>query len=513
MIRMQSTQIGNQAVALNDYSVVKAYISQIQAPFYDYDSGRALHATSVADITDKLDEVLRIRNPSLIGNRFFVKEEYKNQLTESVKGRAVASMVLHGIRNGSIYSASGSRKVWIEPTSGNTGKGLAEIAKLLGIEFIAVLSRLDVSDEIKTAVLKSAGSILTIGSEYALSDLESLSQRQGRSVVYYWTMLAGLDGESRAILLHCARKARSEPRALPETKEGSENGDVSIKQLEGGFLIDPLLPLAMESSKTPILQRVQRGEFNQLKEALRKLIPELNDQKHIVAFVCNHGNSSVAVNTLLSQLGFNNVCSLKGGMDEIRTSQEGEDSNKKSDEFCPVPGSSVARSSIEFVKRIIENSPERYHSFMQYENEENLRAHMLTTGPELASQIQGLDVVVCTFGTGGTATGLASYFKETKVKTFVAFPENPVEGIRTIKGAEGLAFFKPELYDRIIHVNNAKSNEILRYLLKKGIEVGPSTAIALTAAIDAASSDEMKRTFAIIAADGIENYEARYKLT
>lgn len=419
-------------------------------------------------------------------------------------------MVLHSIRNGRIYSSSGSRKVWIEPTSGNTGKGLAEIAKLLGVEFIAVLSRLDVSEEIKASVLRSGGRILTIGGEYGLSDLESLSQAQGRTVVYYWTMLAGLDEKSRSILLDSAKKARSESRTLPETNEGGgEKGDVSIKQLEGGLLIDQLFPLAMESSKSPILQRVQKGEFNQLKEALQKLIPELNDQKHIVAFVCKHGNSSMAVNTLLSQFGFNNVCSLKGGMDEIRASQG--DSNRNSDEFCPVPGSSIVRSSIEFVKRMIEQSPERYYSFMQFENEENLRAHMLTTGPELASQIQGLDVVVCTFGTGGTATGLAPYFKEKKVKIFVAFPENPVEGIRTIKGAEGLAFFKRELYDRIIHVNNSKSNEVL-YLLKNRIVVGPSTAIALTAALEAASSDEMKRTFAIIAADGIENYETRYKL-
>jgi cysteine synthase len=510
MIKLQRTQSSNQVNALSDYVIVKSYISSLQAPFYDYDSESALHATPVSDITDKLDGLVKIRNLSLIGNRFFLKEEYKNQLTESVKGRAVASMVLHSIRNGEIYSSSGSKKAWIEPTSGNTGKGLAEIANLLGVDFIAVLSRLDVSEEIKANVLRSGGNILTIGSEYGLSDLESLSQTQGRTVVYYWTMLAGLDEKSKSILLESARKARGAARNSPETDEGGEKGDVSVKQLEGGFLIDPLLPLAIESSKRPILQRVQEGEFNGLKEELKKLIPELIDQKRIVAFVCNHGNSSMAVNTLLSQLGFNNVCSLKGGMDEIRISRG--DSNGNSDEFCPIPGSSIARSSIEFVKRLMEDSPERYYSFMQYENEENLRAHILTTGPELANQIPGLDVVVCTFGTGGTATGLARYFKERKVKTFVAFPEAPVEGIRTITGAEGLVFFKPEFYDRIIHVNNSKSNEVLRYLLKMGIAVGPSTAIALTAALEAASSDDMKRRYAIIAADGIKSYEARYKL-
>jgi cysteine synthase len=510
LIRMQRTQSSNQSIALNDYAIVKSYISKLRAPFYDYDTSKALHATPVSDITDKLGE-LSTQNPKIIGNRFYLKEEYKNQLTESVKGRAVASMVLHAIRNGQIYS-SGSRKVWIEPTSGNTGKGLAEIAKLLGIEFTAVLSRLDVSEEIKASMIRSGGRILTIGSEYGLSDLESLSLAQGCTVVYYWTMLAGLDEKSKSILIKNASKSKSGSSVLPKSEEGESNGrddGISVKQLEGGFLIDPLLPLATESSKTPIIDRVRNGEFEGLKVSLQKLIPELNNPKYIVTFVCNHGNSSMAVNTLLSQLGFNNVCSLKGGMDEIRALEGG--SSAKSDEFCPVPGASIARSSIEFVKRLVQNNPERYHSFMQYENEENLMAHLLTTGPELMSQIPELDVVVCTFGTGGTATGLARYFREKGVQTYVAFPENPVEGIRTIRGAEGLAFFKPELYSRIIHVSNSKSDAVLMYLLSKGIAVGPSTAIALTAALDAAAGDDEKRTFAIIAADGIENYETHYK--
>ena len=58
-------------------------------------------------------------------------------------------MVLKAIETGAIYNKSGAKKRWIEPTSGNTGKGLAEIANLLGVEFTAVFSRLDVSEEIK----------------------------------------------------------------------------------------------------------------------------------------------------------------------------------------------------------------------------------------------------------------------------------------------------------------------------------------------------------------------------
>jgi cysteine synthase A len=491
------------ALANDDYNLVKAYLDKLEAPFYDVELGKHIHPTPVVDITGKLREIIP-DSYFLEGKRFYLKEEYKNQLTESVKGRAVASLVLNSIRSGAIYSKSGRRKRWIEPTSGNTGKGLAEIARLMGVEFTPVLSRLDVSEEIKNFLLRLGARIVTIGSEYSLGDLESLAQNLHKKVHYYWSMVAGIDEKNKSLLIEQIRKSRT----------GSGGDDVLVsgclKQVEGGMLIDPLLPLAVESSNSPIIERVGRGEFDQLKEALKRKIPELNDPASCVAFVCSHGNSSMALNTLLSQLGFNNVCSLKGGMDEIRSEALGEQQGQ-SDEFCPVPGASLARSSIEFVKRVVANNPDEFHSFMQYENEENVRAHEYTTGPELREQIPDLDVVVCTFGTGGTATGLATYFGNNgNERVYVAFPEKPLEGIRTIKGADGLRFFKPAIYSKVLQVKNSESDVLLRRLLERQVNVGPSTALALKAALDAAKSSEDEKVFAVIAADGIENYESRY---
>jgi rhodanese-related sulfurtransferase len=279
-----------------------------------------------------------------------------------------------------------------------------------------------------------------------------------------------------------------------------------VRQIEGGFLINPLLPLALESSKIPILSRNDTLQFAKLKEPLKRMIPELNDPDYLVAFLCSHGNSSMAVNTLLSQLGFNNVCSLKGGTGALTTSV--------SDEFCPVPGGSLARSSIDFVKKIAVSAPNDYYTFMQYENFENIRAHEKTTGPELLEQIPGLGAVICTFGTGGTATGLAKFFQDTKVKVIVAFPESPVAGIRTIKGADGLMFYRPELYARIVEVNNRDSDRILTFLMNRGLLVGPSTAVAVAAAMDLSVKELVQgETIAAIAADGIENYSRLTELT
>jgi cysteine synthase len=505
MQRIQNEAIS--AIALRDYALVKSYFDQLGAPFYDQQTEKAIHGTPVIEITDKLAEFL-VRSKKPLGNRFFLKEEYKNQFTESVKGRAVASMVLNAIESGVIYSSSGSKKRWIEPTSGNTGKGLAEIAKLLGVEFTAVLSRLDVSEEIQNSLLRSKAKIITIGSEYSVQDLETIAQEHHKSVHYYWTMIADIDEKGRSILLSAIRNAR-EPATSYNADGDQEVVGVDVKQVEGRLLIEPLLPLAVEASESPIIQRVEEGEFTQLKELLLTHIPELNDPNSIVAFLCNQGNSSMALNTLLSQLGFNNVCSVKGGIDALRAVDN--EMMNKSDEFCPVPGTSIARSSIEFVKKVVSSNPEEYFTFMQYENIENVRAHMLTTGPELMEQIPDVDIVVCTFGTGGTATGLARYFRQHGVQVYVAFPKKPLEGIRTLKGADGLAFYRPELYSRAIEVENSESDEFLKYLLEKQVNVGPSTATALRAALDASVTENAK-TFAVVAADGIENYESQYKV-
>ena len=92
----------------------------------------------------------------------------------------------------------------------------------------------------------------------------------------------------------------------------------------------------------------------------------------------------------------------------------------------------------------------------------------------------------------------------------MAFPDRPVEGIRTLNGADGLAFYKPELYGQIIKTGTSDLERVLGYFAKKGLGFGPSTGIALLAAIDA-SAGQTGKLFAIIAADGIANYASEYK--
>ena len=189
--------------------------------------------------------------------------------------------------------------------------------------------------------------------------------------------------------------------------------------------------------------------------------------------------------------------------------QTEEGINVASSEYCPVPGASITKSSIEFVKKLVQDSPEEFFTFMKYDNIENVYAHMMTTAPEIEEQLENFDYVVCTFGTGGTATGIARYFGERK-RVIVAFPDRPVEGIRTLGGVEGLSFYKPELYAQTLRTESAQLERVLVYFARLGLGIGPSTGIALLAAIELTQRNSGK-SLVVLAADGIQNYESEYK--
>ena len=450
------------SVAREDYALVRSFLQKLGAPFYDSEIQRHVSSTPVLDITKEVASF--VGDSSKINrNRFYLKLEYKNRLTESIKGRAVASMVLKAIETGAIYNKSGARKRWIEPTSGNTGKGLAEIANLLGVEFTAVFSRLDVSEEIKAYLTRLNANLLSIGSEYSVGDLETLAQNRGKTVTYYWSNFGGANQEIQSLV--------SGKVAQERARRHEESPSAILKEIDGELLLDTLLPLALEVTNTPIISRAQNGDFYNLKKDLLKKIPELADPNKLVAFVCSIGNTSMLLSTLLNQLGFANVCSIQGGVKALQS----ETSSGNSSEYCPVPGASITKSSIEFVKKLTRDNPEEYFTFMQYENDQNVYAHVSTTGPELQEQIKDLDYAVCAFGTGGTATGLARYFADKRTKVPVGFPDRPVEGIRTFNSSDGLAFYKPELYGKVIKTETSDLERVLGYFAKKSVGFGPST--------------------------------------
>ncbi len=139
----------------------------------------------------------------------------------------------------------------------------------------------------------------------------------------------------------------------------------------------------------------------------------------------------------------------------------------------------------------------------QFTNPSNVKAHKLTTGPEIWEDLDGdVDIFVAGVGTGGTLTGIGEYLKEKKsdVKVVAVEPASSPLLSKGVAGAHKLqgigANFVPDilntsLYDEIIAVEAedafAAGREIAR---TEGVLVGITSGAALWAATELAKRPE-----------------------
>ena len=156
----------------------------------------------------------------------------------------------------------------------------------------------------------------------------------------------------------------------------------------------------------------------------------------------------------------------------------------------------------------------------QFDNPSNSKAHYLTTGPEIYSDLDGkVDIFVAGVGTGGTVTGVGRYLKEQNpnVKIVAVEPlDSPVlsQGRAGAHGIQGIgAGFVPSVLDRSVidEIQAVSLDDALncaRELAKtEGMAVGISSGAALSAAKKLAALDENRgKNIAVLLADTGERY-------
>ncbi len=125
----------------------------------------------------------------------------------------------------------------------------------------------------------------------------------------------------------------------------------------------------------------------------------------------------------------------------------------------------------------------------QYENEANLEAHVLTTGPEIWRQTEGkITHFVAGLGTCGTITGNGRFLKgkNTGVQVIGVYPEqgHDIPGVRSLKQLEFTKLFVPQEYDAIVEVSDREAFDMcLRLNREESMIAGPSSAMALVGAL------------------------------
>jgi cystathionine beta-synthase len=177
---------------------------------------------------------------------------------------------------------------------------------------------------------------------------------------------------------------------------------------------------------------------------------------------------------------------------------------------------------VNVAKKIAKETPNSFYA-SQFTNMNNLKAHELTTAPEIFNQMNGnVDAIVCGVGTGGTISGIGKYFSEHSPKTemVLADPEGSivkdVVEKKEVKEAdyswyvEGIGEdFIPDTLDLsyvddAVTIHDNVAFETLDILLKKeGILAGPSAGTLVAGAIEwCRAQTEPKRVVTLICDTG-----------
>jgi cysteine synthase len=157
-----------------------------------------------------------------------------------------------------------------------------------------------------------------------------------------------------------------------------------------------------------------------------------------------------------------------------------------SDELCPAPG--LGEGSINLAKTHAKASPDRYVMPNQYENEQNVRAHFETTGPEIWRQTAGrITHLFVSLGTCGTVTGTARFLrgKRSDLKVIAVQPTegHDVPGLRNVSQLGVSKLFDRSLINDILEIDYELAyTRALDLCQQEALPAGPSTGLILEGA-------------------------------
>jgi cysteine synthase len=208
------------------------------------------------------------------------------------------------------------------------------------------------------------------------------------------------------------------------------------------------------------------------------------------------GNTGISLAALCAALGYRMRAVVPSRVPQekkVLLRIAGAELDVVSDEVCPSPG--MGEGSINLAKTYAKAQGERYAMPNQYENEENVRAHFETTGPEIWRQTEGrLSHLFVSLGTCGTVTGCSRFLKgrnpDVKVVALQPSEGHDVPGLRNVGQLDVSKLFDRSLIDEILEIDYRLAYaRALDLAQKEGLLAGPSAGLIFEGAQRIAARD------------------------
>lgn len=211
---------------------------------------------------------------------------------------------------------------------------------------------------------------------------------------------------------------------------------------------------------------------------------ELEEGKVVEA---SSGNTAIALAALGVLEGFDLTVTVPDGVPEekkVVLRMLGAEVWETPDDLCPVDH--PKDGAIALARSLLASDP-RYVLGNQYENEDNVRAHYETTGPEIWSQTEGaVKWFVAGLGTTGTVTGVGRFLKERdpsiRVVGVEPQPGHRLPGLKSFAEAREPGIADWSVVDEVVTVDDESAYQTTKNLWRKeALMVGPSTGAVVAA--------------------------------
>ncbi len=208
------------------------------------------------------------------------------------------------------------------------------------------------------------------------------------------------------------------------------------------------------------------------------------------------GNTAIALAALAAIEGLHLVVTIPEGVPQekqLLLRMLGAEVWPTPDDLCPIDH--PKDGAIALARSIAAGEPGRVWP-NQYENEDNVRAHYETTGPEIWRQTEGrVRIFAAGLGTCGTITGVGRYLKERdpsiRIVGVEPRPGHRLPGLKSFAEAAEPGILDRSVIDDVVVVGDEDAYAMtLRLHREEGLLAGPSTGAVLHAVAGLDAPDE-----------------------